>query len=99
MFKITEFENLKSNLVSYQTNTLISEYMKHLFNGILHNDFDEDIDKQITEIMKLTKNDRDKVIKKCFYIIDNFYKYLERANVRVSNYEKFKTITIKSKKW
>ena len=26
------------------------------------------------------------------YIIDNFYKYLERANVRVSNYEKFKTI-------
>ena len=90
MFKITEFEKLKSNLVNYQTNTIISEYIKHLFNGIIHNDFDEEIDKQLTEIMKLTNNNRDKIIKKCFYIIDNFYKYLERANIRVSDYEKFK---------
>lgn len=94
MYKITDNEKLKANLLNSGTNYVISEYMKHLFNGLSHTEFDNELDNQITEIMKITNNSRDLVIKKCFYIIDNFYKYLERPNLKASDYEKYKNSLI-----
>jgi len=94
MYKITDNEKLKANLLNTGTNFLISEYMKHLFTGLLHTEFDNEIDNQITEIMTLSNNNRELVIKKCFYLIDNFYKYLERPNLKASNYEKYKNCFI-----
>jgi len=94
MYKITDNEKLKANLLNSSTNFLISEYLKHLFTGILHTEFDNELDNQITEIMKITNNNRELVVKKCFYLIDNFYKYLERPNLKASDYEKYKNCLI-----
>ena len=74
MYKITDNEKLKANLLNSSTNFLISEYLKHLFTGILHTEFDNELDNQITEIIKITHNDRELVVKKCFYLIDNLNK-------------------------
>tara|TARA_B100000902_G_scaffold217554_1_gene206757 strand:+ start:4036 stop:4548 length:513 start_codon:yes stop_codon:yes gene_type:complete len=90
MYKISENEKLKANLLNSTTNFLISEYMKQLFMGLMHAEFDNDIDNQITEIMQITSNSRDMVIKKCFSLIDNFYKYLERPRLKASDYDKYK---------
>ena len=90
MYKITDNEKLKANLLNSGTNFIISEYLKQLFTGLLHTEFNNEIDSQIAEIMKITSNSRELVVKKCFYLIDNFYKYLERPNLKASDYEKYK---------
>ncbi len=49
----------------------------------------------IFEIIKLTNDDRNLIILKTFYLVDNFYKYLEREKLQVSNYEIYKKCMIK----
>ena len=90
LFHGSENEKLKANLLNSGTNFLINEYMKQLFMGLMHTEFSNDIDNHITEIMKITSNNREMVIKKCLCLVDNFYKYLERPKLKASNYDKYK---------
>ena len=39
--------------------------------------------------MKLTSDDRKYIIKKTFYLIDNFYTFLERSNLNTLEYEAY----------
>ena len=42
-FQILEKKDLKKNLVNYNTNYIISDYLRPLFFGIEHDGFDTDI--------------------------------------------------------
>jgi len=88
-FQILEKKDLKKNLVNYNTNYIISDYLRPLFFGIEHDGFDTDIDNLIFQIMKLTSDDRKYIIKKTFYLIDNFYTFLERSNLNTLEYEAY----------
>jgi len=95
IYKISEKQKLKFNLTNYNTNFVISEYFKHIFECIKHDGFNSDIDTTIFEIIKLTNDSRELIILKTFYIVDNFYKYLEREQLQVSTYERYKKSMIK----
>ncbi len=95
IYKISEQKKLKANLSNYNTNFVISEYFKQIFECIKHDGFNSDIDTLIFEIIKLTNDDRNLIILKTFYLVDNFYKYLEREKLQVSNYEVYKKSMIK----
>ena len=95
MYKISEVQKIKSNLSNYNTNYILSDYFQQIFECIKHDGFNSDIDNLIFEIIKLSEDTRDLTILKCFYLVDNFYKYLERDNLKISDYELYKKSLIK----
>jgi hypothetical protein len=95
IYKISEDQKLKSNLTNYNTNYVLLDYFKHLFECIKHDGFNSDIDTIIFEIIKLTSDSRELIVLKTFYLVDNFYKYLERDNLQVSTYDTYKKSMIR----
>ena len=95
IYKISANQNLKTNLTNYNTNFILSDYFKKLFECIKHDGFNSDIDTTIFEVIKLTDDNRDLVVLKTFYLVDNFYKYLEREELQVSTYDSYKKSMIR----
>ena len=52
IYKISESQKLKVNLTNYNTNFVLSEYFKQLFECIKHDGFNSDIDTKIFEVIK-----------------------------------------------
>tara|TARA_Y200000002_G_C22476797_1_gene577052 strand:- start:199 stop:711 length:513 start_codon:yes stop_codon:yes gene_type:complete len=90
IYKISDNENIKTNLLNYNTNFIISDYFKQIFECIKFDGFNSEIDNIIFELIKLTDDSKHLIILKIFYLVDNFYKYLIREQLQISNYEIYK---------
>ena len=95
IYKISDNQNIKINLINYNTNFILSDYFKQIFDCIKHEGFNSDIDNIIFKIIKLTDDSKNLIILKIFYLIDNFYQYLEREKLQISDYEIYKKSIIK----
>ena len=96
IYKISDSQNIKTNLINYNTNFILSDYFKQIFQCIEHEGFNSDIDNIIFKIIKLTDDSKNLIILKIFYLIDNFYQYLEREQLQISDYEIYKKSIIKT---
>ena len=94
-YKIFEKKSTKNNLKNYSSNFIISDYFEKIFKCIEHDGFNSDIDNITFEIIKLTSDTRNLINLKIFYLIDNFYKYLDREQLKIYNYENYKNSLIK----
>lgn len=90
VYKISEKEGFKTNLKDDSTNFLISEYLNKLFELIKYNGFEPEIDNYILQIVKLNNENRKIILSKVFYLIDNYYKFINRKILSCSNFEHFK---------
>ena len=96
IYKISDKQNIKINLKNYNTNFILSDYIKQIFECIEYDGFNSNVDNIIFELIKLTNDSRNLIILKIFYIIDNFYKCLNREQLQISNYEIYKKSFIKT---
>lgn len=90
LFKITFDNDISDNLLNDSSNYLLADYLKIIFSNITNIGFNTDIDLIIDKINKYYDNDRNIILNKVFYLIDEFYKNIDREDLVNTNYETYK---------
>ena len=94
MYKLLKNNNIISNIKETSIIPYISDFIHNLIQGLKNNAIDDDIQHHIVNIIENSTDSSDIIIKKIFWIIYEFYNFIDRNQLSISNNDKFEKCII-----
>lgn len=93
LFKTID-SKLKNILKSNNCTDYLSSYLEFTIELIKQNK-DENINDLIHQILNINKSEKEIIIDKVIYLVNEFYHYLDRSKLNIDSLEKYNTCIIK----